>query len=120
MTSVFGQAIRALLLALGAIMLLVGLWYQFGPRARYLDSYPKPGSTLSESPGNITINFSRELAAESTITAVSTITLSPSGETIYGDKTVGKIEGPDPTDSQGQTLRLNISPGLPAGIYWVT
>jgi methionine-rich copper-binding protein CopC len=119
MTSMFGQIVRALLLVLGAIMLLFGLWFQFGPRARYTGSSPKPGSVLSESPSNITINFSRELTAESRMTVVSTMTVSPSGEAIHEDRRVSTITGPDTNDAQGQTLRVNVSPELPAGLYWV-
>src|SRR5688572_24481474 len=83
MTSLFGNIIRALLLVLGAIMLIFGLWYQLAPRARYVESSPKPNSVHSGSPDNVTINFNRELSADSRMNVLSIITMSASGEEIH-------------------------------------
>jgi methionine-rich copper-binding protein CopC len=119
MTAVFGQVVRALLLVFGAIMLLFGVWQLLAPRARYVSSSPQPGSILTESPRSVTVTFSDELAPESKISVASTITLSPSGETIYGDGKRYTAQGPDPEDPQRRTLRVDLGSELTHGLYWV-
>jgi len=115
----FGQIIRALLLVVGAIMLIFGLWYHLAPRARYVDSSPATNSVLSESPGNVTINFNRELSAESRMNVLSIITMSPSGEEIQKTEKLHTANGPDPSGASRNTLRVNVSSELPTGIYCV-
>lgn len=119
MMNVFGQIIRAFLFVLGAIMLVFGLWYQFAPRARYVDSAPTPNSVLSESPGNVTVNFNRELSAESKMNVLSIITMSPSGEEIHRAEKLHTVNGPLPNEASHSTLRVNVSPELSRGIYCV-
>ena len=111
------NAIPKVLLVLGAILLLIGLWYHLAPRAQYVDSSPKPGSELSDSPDNITVSFNRELRAESGMVVISTL-LSESGD-IYGARKTYTVTGPDPNDLNGLTLRVNIPQELPPGVYWV-
>ena len=111
--------IRTLLLLMGAGALLFGLWQQLVPRARYVSSSPAPGASLATSPPSIVVRFSNQLNTTSEISVVSTITLSPSGETIYGDGPRFSAKGPDPHDSLGETMRVDLSPELPRGLYWV-
>ncbi len=119
MTSVPGQIVRALLLFFGAVMLLFGVWQQLEPRANYVSSSPEPGATLATAPDGVTISFSNELTAESEVSVASTITLSPSGETIYGDGKRFTARGANRHDSMGRTLHVDLDPGLPRGLYWV-
>lgn len=119
MTRVFGKIIRALLLVLGAIMLMFGLWYQFAPRARYVESSPTPNSVHSGTPGNVTISFNRELSAESRMNVLSIITMSQSGEEIHETEKLYTANGPDPNGASRKTLGVNVSSKLPSGIYCV-
>ncbi len=115
----FGQIIRAILFIFGAIMLIFGLWYHLAPRSRFVDSSPAPNSVLSDSPDNVTVNFNRELSAESRMNVFSMVTLSPSGEESHKVGKVYNVNGPDPTDASRKTLRVNVSPELPRGTYCV-
>lgn len=119
MTSLFGNIIRALLLVLGAIMLIFGLWYQLAPRARYVESSPKPNSVHSGSPDNVTINFNRELSADSRMNVLSIITMSASGEEIHKTEKLYSVNGPDPNGASRKTLRVDVSSELPSGVYSV-
>lgn len=115
----FGQIIRALLLVLGAIMLIFGLWYQLAPRSRYVDSSPQPNSVLSDSPDNVTVNFNRELSAQSRMNVLAMVTISPTGEETHKVGKVYEVNGPDPNDASRKTLRVNVSPELARGTYCV-
>lgn len=119
MTELYRQIVRALLLLMGAGMLLFGVWQQLVPRARYVSSSPEPGSSLSAPPTSVNVRFSNQLSPNSEIALASTITLSPSGEAIHGDGKRFTAKGPDASDPLGRTLRLDLSPGLSPGLYWV-
>ena len=111
--------IRAALLFFGSVMLLFGACDLLAPRARYVSSSPEPGAALAAPPASVTISFSDELAPESDIAVASTITLPPSGGPVYADGKRFTASGPDPGDSRGRTLRADLEPGLPRGLYWV-
>lgn len=111
--------IRTLLLLMGSGALLFGLWQQLVPRARYVSSSPAAGASLATSPTSIVVRFSNQLNMSSEMAVTSTITLSPSGEPIYGDGPRFSAKGPDPNDPLRQTMRLDLSPELPRGLYWV-
>ena len=111
--------IRVLLFFFGCIMLLFGVYDLVVPRARYVSSSPAPGAELAALPASVTVSFSDELAPESTIGVVSTITLSPSAEKVYSDGKKFTAAGPDPSDPQHRTLRAALESGLPPGLYWV-
>ena len=110
---------RALLLFCGSLMLLFGVWHLLAPSAQYVTSNPGPGSVLALPPQQVSIIFTEELASESTITVTSTIRLSPSGEQVYSDGDRFVSSGPDASDPQRRTLRVELDPNLPAGLYWV-
>lgn len=100
-------------------MLIFGLWYHLAPRSRYVDSSPRPNSVLSDSPDNVTVNFNRELSAQSRMNVLAMVTLSPKGEETHKVGKVYDVNGPDPTDASRKTLRVNVSPELPRGTYCV-
>lgn len=114
-----GLIIRVVLLFFGSIMLLFGVYDLVVPRARYVNSSPTPGAELVALPASLSVSFSDELAPESSIGVVSTITLSTSGEKVYSDGRKFTVAGPDPGDPQHRTLRAALEPGLPGGLYWV-
>ena len=113
------KLLRASLLSLGAFSLFCWSVYHLAPRARYVTANPPPGAILTTSPDNVSISFSDELTHDSEISVASTITLSPAGEILYGDGKAFTAAGPDSHDSQHQTLRVNLDPGLAKGLYWV-
>lgn len=114
-----GLIIRVLLLFFGSVMLLFGMYQLIAPRASFVNSTPAPGAELAAVPTSVTVGFSDQLAPESTIGVISTITLSPSGEKVYSDGKKFNAAGPDPGDPQQRTLRAVLEPGLPGGLYWV-
>jgi methionine-rich copper-binding protein CopC len=112
-------ALRASLLFLGAVILLCWGVYHLVPRARYVSSNPPPGAVLTEPPETVSINFSNELSPDSEISVASTVTLSPSGESVYGDGKTFTSAGPDARDPQHKTLSVKLDPALAHGLYWV-
>jgi methionine-rich copper-binding protein CopC len=119
MTNLPSQIIRALLLFFGSLLLLFGAWELLAPRARYVSSHPAPGAALAAPPQEVLVSFSNELTPESNISVTSTVTLSPSGEKEYSGGKRFTATGPDPRDPQRRTLRVELEPGEPAGLYWV-
>ncbi|HEU5236394.1 MAG TPA: copper resistance protein CopC [Pyrinomonadaceae bacterium] len=111
--------LRAAFLVLGAVILLCWGVYRLVPRARYVSSNPQAGAVLTVPPETVSISFSNELTVDSEISVASTITLSPSGESLYGEGKVFAASGPDSHDPQNKTLRVNLDPGLAKGLYWV-
>ncbi|HKE58936.1 MAG TPA: copper resistance protein CopC [Pyrinomonadaceae bacterium] len=111
--------LRVSLLLLGAVILTCWVFYHLVPRASFVTSNPHPGAVLATPPETVSINFSDELAANSEISVASTITLGPSGESLYGDGKTFTSAGLDHHDPQHKTLTVNLDPGLPKGLYWV-
>jgi len=111
--------LRASLLSLGALSLFCWAVYHLVPRARYVASNPQPGAILQTPPDNVSISFSNELTRNSEISVTSTITLSPSGEALYGNGKVFTATGPDSHDPLRQTLRVDLDSRLAKGFYWV-
>jgi len=111
---------RALFLFWGSVMLLFGTWDLLVPRARYVGSSLEPGAVVSSPPAAVTVSFSEELAPESEINVASTVSLSPSGERVYsGGEKVTAASGLDLGDPRRRTLRADLEPGLPGGLYVV-
>lgn len=117
-------AIRILCLSWGLLMLLVGVADLFAPRARYVSSRPEPGSRLTAAPAEIVVTFSGGLHPDSTIRAVCTVSLLPSGEMSYsGGTDVVTESGLNPNDSSYHSLRAVLQTPLPDGLYrvdWTT
>lgn len=109
-----------LLIFLGAVLVIFGLYDLLVPRARFASSSPEPGSTITALPTSIVVKFSNELDPESTLDVVSTIRLLPSGETDYTDgKSLVRSAGLDVDDPSRKTMRAELRPGLPNGLYVV-
>lgn len=107
------------LLVLGVVLLSFALWNWLVPRARFVTSNPQPAAVLNASPSEVVIQFTDELARESTASVASTITLSTTGERIFGDGKRFVDQGPDVEDRDRRTLRVRLDPDLPKGLYWV-
>jgi len=90
------------------------------PLARYRQSRPEPTSVLATPPAEVMVQFSGELAPESTIHVVSTVSILPSGEWSYsGGENVVDESGLDPNDPSHRSLRAVLRPRLPNGLYRV-
>ena len=91
---------RLLLIGIGLILSLFGLNDLFTTRARFVNSNPAPGTSVYSPPTVVTVTFSEELAPQSEISVVSTVTLLPSGETSYSSggkaSTTSSIDVYDP------------------------
>lgn len=111
---------RAFLICLGLIMSLIGLNDIFRPRAHFISSDPEPGKSLHAAPTAVTVTFSDELAPESTISVVSTVSLKPSGELSYpGGEKVTTSSAIDIYDPQHRSLKAILKLELPNGLYRV-
>ena len=114
------RLIRGLLLLGGSLLLLYGVWSLIVPRARFVSSSPSPGATIERPPSAVTVAFSRPLDPQSTIEVLSTISLSPSGEQSFTDgATLATTSGLDAGDARRRTLRVELPPELPGGLYVV-
>jgi methionine-rich copper-binding protein CopC len=101
-------------------MLLATVPDVVAPRVHYRQSGPEPSSILATPPAEVIVHFSGELAPESTIRVVSTVSILPSGEWSYsGGENVVTESGLDPNDPSHQSLRAVLRPGLPNGLYRV-
>lgn len=112
-------ATRIALLSFGFALLLFGMWNWLLPRARYLNSNPRPNEVVASSPPVVAIDFSEDLDRESTISVASTITVGPEGEMIYGDGKRFTGKGPGLEDGKSRSLSVGLDGGLPNGLYWV-
>ena len=120
MTRPIDSIARMLLALLGLSMLLVTITDVIAPRVRYRQSRPEPASVLAMPPAEVMVHFSGELAPESTIRVVSTVSVLPSGEWSYsGGENVVAESGPDPNDPSRQSWRAMLRPRLPNGLYRV-
>ena len=120
MTLTMQTILRGALILIGLMLTLFGLAGMLVPRARFVDSTPKPGAVVSAVPSAVTINFSNKLAAESTMDVTPTIKLLPSGETEYlSGSSVVKTSGVDAKDASGKSMRANLRSNLDPGLYWV-
>jgi methionine-rich copper-binding protein CopC len=120
MTRPIDSIARILLGLLGLFMLVVTVPDVVAPRARYRQSRPEPASVLATPPAEVIVHFSGELAPESTIRVVSTVSVLPSGEWSYsGGENVVAESGLDPNDPSHQSLRAVLRPRLPNGLYRV-
>lgn len=111
---------RTFLIGFGLIMLLFGLNDLFTIRAHFVSSHPEPGKSVPSPPDAVTVIFSEELAPESIITLVSTVTADPSGKLSYsgGDK-VSATSVIDLYDPQHRSLKAVPLLELPNGLYRV-
>jgi methionine-rich copper-binding protein CopC len=114
-----GSVSRFILIVIGSLMLLFAAVDRLAPRARYINSNPAPAVSLTAPPEAVTINFSSDLAPESEISVVSTITLLSSGELSYGDGRRLTSSHPDENTSR-RSLQLNLPRELERGLYWVS
>ena len=112
-------ATKIALLSSGFALLLFGMWNWLIPRARYLSSSPGMNAVVATSPSVVAIDFSEELARESTISVASTITLAPDGEKIYGDGKRFTAKGPGAEGTNPRSLSVSLDRDLPNGLYWV-
>ena len=120
MTRPMDSMTRILLALLGSFMLLMSIVEALTPRARYRESSPEPGSVLATPPAQVTVHFSRELALDSTIHVVCTVSVLPSDERLYsGGEDVVAESGLDPNDPSHRSLRAVLRPGLLKGLYRV-
>jgi methionine-rich copper-binding protein CopC len=117
--SLGNRIIRGSALTIGTILLLFGVGEQLVPRASFVSANPTPGAALASPPASVAVNFNDKLAEDSEMSVSSTITLSPLGEPVYGNGPVFKTKGPDSHDPEQRTLRADLDPKLPHGLYWV-
>jgi methionine-rich copper-binding protein CopC len=111
---------RMLLIGFGLIMVLFGLNDLFTTRAHFVSSHPEPGESVLFPPSAVTVIFSEELAPESKIALVSTVTLKPSGELSYsGGEKVSATSVIDIYDPQRRSLKAGLMLELPNGLYRV-
>lgn len=112
--------VRTFLICLGIIMSLFGLNDIFTPRAHFISSNPEPGKSLYAAPTAVTVTFSDELAPESTISVVTTVTLKPTGDLSYsGGEKVSTSSAIDIYDAQHRSLKAILMLELPNGLYRV-
>jgi len=108
-----------LLLVLGVLLLSFALWNWLVPRAHFVSSTPQPGAVLNDSPSEIVIQFSDDLAEESTASVASTITVSTTGNREFGDGKRFFGQGPRLEDRERRAIHIRLDPNLPKGLYWV-
>ena len=112
--------LRVVVVLFGVALLLFGVLDQITPRARLVISNPSAGAIIPEPPSAVILNFSNQLAPESTMDVTSTIRLLASGEMEFLDgSSVILKSGIDPTDAGGKSMRADLRPGLHQGLYWV-
>jgi methionine-rich copper-binding protein CopC len=96
-----------------AVAVLIGLvaWVQFGfAHASYERSEPADGEVVSESPAQVVIYFSQEIAADGTVLRVVN---SDGTQVDLGDTTL------DLFDPDRKRVTVSLPPDLPAGTYTV-
>lgn len=109
---------RLALLVIGGGLLAFAAWNWLLPRARYSTSNPAANAVLTQPPETVSVQFTDALGTESTLAVVSTITLSPTGEKVYGDGKRFTASGPS-LDSR-RALSIKLDPDLANGLYWVS
>ncbi len=120
MTRFTDPIIRILLALIGLSMLFGSIGHALVPHARYRQSRPAPAGVLATPPAEVVIRFSREVAPDSRIGVVCTVSILPSGEWSYsGGENVVAQSGFDPNDPSHQSLRAVLRPGLLRGLYRV-
>ena len=112
----FSSFIRVFLLFIGFLLLVFGAWDKLRPRAQYVSSYPTAGAVLPRSPELVTVQFSDALDQDSEISVASTITLTPSGETVFEDGPLSTVKGPSP---ENPSVLKVLMPRDKSGLYWV-
>jgi methionine-rich copper-binding protein CopC len=111
---------RFLLIAWGLILAGYGAWDLLKPRGRLVDSSPKPYALLESVPPAVELRLSDALSPASEIEVQSTITVLPSGEReATGGVNVTRSSGLDPRDAERRTLRAELEPGVPGGLFVV-
>lgn len=101
-------------------MLLFGLNDLFTTRAQFVSSHPEPGESVLSPPTEVTVIFSEELAPESSIRLVCTVTLNPSGEPSYsGGQAVTATSVIEAYDLQHGSMKAVPLSELPSGLYRV-
>jgi len=111
-----GKPARLAFLIIGGVLLLFAAWNFLVPRPHYSTSTPAPSTVLSTMPDAVSVQFTGDLAPESSISVVSTVTVSASGEKAYGDgKRFTATRGAD-----ARTLNVGLDSDLPNGLYWVS
>ena len=111
--------LRMLCIGWGSILLLFGACQLLRPKARYIESDPRPGAMLQSPPSVVTVTFSESLSADSRIGIYPSIVFSPSGDRSYGTGDLNVVSGLDPDDSRGRTLRAVLGEGIASGRYRV-
>lgn len=111
--------LRRMLVGWGSILFLFGACQLLRPKARYIESDPRPGAILHSPPITVSVTFSESLSADSRIGIYPSIVLSPSGERSYGTGELNIVSGLDPDDSHGRTLRAVLGEGVASGRYRV-
>jgi methionine-rich copper-binding protein CopC len=107
------------LLVFGVVLLSFAFWNWLVPRPHFITSNPQPGAVLNASPSEVVIQFTEDLAPGSTASVASTITLSATGERVFGDGKRFVGQGPGLEDRERQALRIRLDSDLPKGLYWV-
>jgi methionine-rich copper-binding protein CopC len=112
--------LRGVLIFLGLLLFIFGVFDLLVPRARFVNSNPSPEANIGEAPPAVTASFNNKLAPESHLNVTSTIMLLPSGKTEYlAGRSVVLRSQIDPADPSGKSLRAELQPGLHKGLYWV-
>jgi methionine-rich copper-binding protein CopC len=114
------QLYSVILITLGLVLTLFGLFDLLVPRARFVNSNPPAGTVIAEAPSVVSVTFSNKLASGSRMNVTSTIKLLPSGEQEFlnGGSVVLKSEI-DPADQSGRTMRAQLQPDLHKGLYFI-
>src|SRR4030095_15600747 len=104
-----GEPARLAFLIIGGVLLLFAAWNFLVPRPHYSTSTPAPSTVLSTMPDAVSVQFTGALAPESSISVVSTVTVSASGDKVYGDgKRFTATRGAD-----ARTLNVGLDSDLP-------
>jgi hypothetical protein len=111
---------RTFFIGWGLILSFFGLNEIFTTRAHFITSNPIPGISLYAPLTAVTVTFSDELAPESTISVVTTVTLKPSGDLSYsGGEKVSTSSAIDIYDPKHRTLKAILMLEPPNGLYRV-
>ena len=113
------ELLRTILVGWGSILFLFGACQLLRPKARYVESDPRPGAMLQSPPTRVAVTFTESLSPDSRIGIYPSIVFSPSGEPSYGTGDLDVVSGLDPDDSRGRTLRAILGEGIPRGRYRV-
>jgi methionine-rich copper-binding protein CopC len=115
----YNALLRRMLVGWGSILFLFGACQLLRPKARYIESDPRPGAILQSPPTTVTVTFSESLSSDSRIGIYPSVVFSPSGERSYGSGDLNIISGIDHDDSRGRTLRAVLGEGIASGRYRV-